>query len=133
MNLRHAAALALVGWYLMLPPTKHPWSRDLWRWWTGSSNPIVKECNLDAPFLEWEESKEYESLSACQADQAKASARKRKELDEINKYMEEAASPPMTKNAKSAFEEIYRKSEEREIECAGYARCVASDDPRLAK
>jgi hypothetical protein len=58
MNLRHAAALALVGWYLMLPPTKHPWSRDLWRWWTGSSNPIVKECNLDAPFLEWEESKE---------------------------------------------------------------------------
>jgi hypothetical protein len=24
MNLRHAAALALVGWYLMTPPTTHP-------------------------------------------------------------------------------------------------------------
>jgi hypothetical protein len=23
MNLRHAAALALVGWYLMVPPTTH--------------------------------------------------------------------------------------------------------------
>jgi hypothetical protein len=141
MKPRHAAALALVGWYLMIPPTKHPRSRDLWRWWTGSDNPIVNECNLDAPLSEWEESKEYETLSVCQADQTKASATKRKELEEIDKAINEATTTGeirdllggMTKKQRANFEENYRKSEEREVECAGYARCVASDDPRLAK
>lgn len=37
MKLRHAAALALVGWYLMMPPT----SRDY---------PMGK---VDAPLTEW--------------------------------------------------------------------------------
>jgi hypothetical protein len=37
MNLRHAAALALVGWYLMVPPY----------------NENVFRCDLNAPLTEW--------------------------------------------------------------------------------
>jgi hypothetical protein len=37
MNLRHAAALALVGWYLMMPPTGRDYSMG----------------NVDAPLSQW--------------------------------------------------------------------------------
>ena len=37
MNLRHAAALTLVGWYLMMPPT-------------GRDYPLG---NVDAPLSQW--------------------------------------------------------------------------------
>jgi hypothetical protein len=141
MMLRHAAALALAGWYLIVPPFTNSWYRDIWRWWTGSNSMALtrvldKECTLDAPFSEWEQSNEYQSLSVCQADQTRASVTKRREIDEFEKSLEAAQSPspplPMTEKQK-AIEESYRQSQEREIECAGHARCAASDDPRLAK
>ena len=37
MRLRHAAALALVGWYMIIPPTSHEYPMG----------------NVDAPLTEW--------------------------------------------------------------------------------
>ena len=48
MNLRHAAALALVGWYLMTPP-------------------LYKEgANWNAPLSDWSISKSFDSAADCE-------------------------------------------------------------------
>jgi len=51
MNPRHAAALALVGWYLMQPPFKcienylGSCTADLWEWSEGGRFPTAEACN----------------------------------------------------------------------------------------
>jgi hypothetical protein len=45
MNLRHAAAIALVGWYLMMPP--------------------ITSFDLHAPLSEWETIGRYDSANVC--------------------------------------------------------------------
>jgi hypothetical protein len=65
MNLRHAAALALMGWYLMMPPI-------------GADRSI----NDDASISQWRITNSYDKASECEenrnaykrmtADQAKA-------------------------------------------------------------
>jgi hypothetical protein len=54
MKLRHAAALALVGWYLMIPPRVSDWpvlvfdtNAPLSKWQQGGSFDTAKECNED--------------------------------------------------------------------------------------
>ncbi len=58
MNLSHAAALALVGWYLMVPP------RNL--------HPFVKGDNVDtaAPLSEWTHLASSDSAKECEARKA---------------------------------------------------------------
>jgi hypothetical protein len=51
MKPRHAAALALVGWYLMLPPVvggKHHWHLD-----------------LSAPLSQWHSVARYDTATQC--------------------------------------------------------------------
>jgi hypothetical protein len=54
MNLRHAAALALVGWYLMIPPQTAQKTFDdhapLARWFVFSAHDAAHECE-GAKFL----------------------------------------------------------------------------------
>ena len=50
MNLRHAAALALVGWYLMIPPE------------VGYGPPIIQ---YQAPLTEWIRAQTLDSEKAC--------------------------------------------------------------------
>lgn len=62
MNLRHAAALALVGWYLMQPPC-----RSLNSWHHGGYG----SCFMDSqtPLREWirvPDTKEFEYKTDCQ-------------------------------------------------------------------
>jgi hypothetical protein len=54
MNLRHATALALVGWYLMVPPLKcidksendlGSCAADLWEWQEGPRFATAEACN----------------------------------------------------------------------------------------
>jgi hypothetical protein len=54
MNLRHAAALALIGWYLMIPPIN---PADI-----GSST--VK---IDSPLAQWKTYKSFDSAAECEA------------------------------------------------------------------
>ncbi len=49
MNLRHAAAVALVGWYVMLPPLNEA---------TGKIERL-------APLSAWEQFTEFDSSSEC--------------------------------------------------------------------
>ena len=49
MNLRHAAALALVGWYLMIPPLNSEGKVD-----------------THAPMSRWNQFMSFDAASACQ-------------------------------------------------------------------
>jgi hypothetical protein len=48
MNLRHAAALALVGWYLLIPPHQDDGASAPFSTWTGYSQTYKsqKECKI---------------------------------------------------------------------------------------
>jgi hypothetical protein len=51
MNLRHTAALTLVGWYLMVPPVESD-----------------KSVRPELPLSQWIQSKSYDTASECQED-----------------------------------------------------------------
>ena len=57
MKLRHSAALALVGWYLMLPPDQNP------------ALPATRD--ITAPISEWVRVGSFDSAVACEAEQQK--------------------------------------------------------------
>jgi len=61
MNLRHTAALALVGWYLMLPPM-NSWPRTPW-------------IDRNAPFSKWTIQATLNSANDCEV------ARDKHEID----------------------------------------------------
>ncbi len=108
MKLHHAAALALVGWYLMVPP-----SMSETNWLCGTSLPATashelfgtgneKECarwaeiaDMNAPLSEWHEASPFETLSDCEEGQ---------------KRLIDAAKPGSPEHG---------------------AKCIATDDPRL--
>jgi hypothetical protein len=101
MKLRHAAALALVGWYLMTPPI----GDDL-------------RPEIGAPLYEWsgqwddeadQELPPFLTLAECEAKKA---ANKQS-------YLEASKNPEV------------RKTWLRFGQSAAYAQCVKSDDPRL--
>jgi len=100
MNLRHAAALALVGWYLMCPPMRSPCLTGIatLRWLLGYGPGACDNeyPNYDAVLKLWTESGEYDRVSECQSHQ-----------------FDQAQSPNL----------------EDKVIC----KCVATDDPRLAK
>ena len=61
MNHRHAAALALLGWYLMEPPPlPDSWWLQYWPWSTAHG------WSLDAPLSHWTVRDEFETLKRCQ-------------------------------------------------------------------
>jgi hypothetical protein len=51
MNVRHAAALALVGWYLLVPP---------------STSPYYNQHDLWAPVSQWKIVERFETAMACE-------------------------------------------------------------------
>jgi hypothetical protein len=72
MNLRHAAALALVGWHLMCPPICSS------GWGNGKETSCTYgEYNYDAPLDRWFEppaSGEFNSLRKCEISVAEKSS-----------------------------------------------------------
>jgi hypothetical protein len=133
MTSRHAAALALVGWYLMVPPFKHSWTGDV-QYWMGlvpgllpsgqTSVPIVDRCTPDAPLWEWTQFDEYETLSECKSGQEKAQNKTRAQIESAEKALQETV-----KDAGPSKAEKLRNEEE--VDCALYAKCISTDDPRL--
>jgi hypothetical protein len=98
MTLRHAAALALVGWYLMVPPTQEALDSNcgLGDTWTAfrvykdilslvapnaaerADRANIQQCDregimiaADAPLARWSQGGEFETLAACEAEQRK--------------------------------------------------------------
>jgi hypothetical protein len=101
----HAAALALVGWYLMMPPNK----------------------KNDAPLSEWTVSRSYDSAQACQSAQNKnrdQAAAKLKTYDNMTDQQRRDLQ-----HNQQAFDQETADSDS--FDQAFQSACVASDDPRL--
>jgi len=135
MTLRHTAALALVGWYLMVPPFQHSWTGDVQYWMeqvpgvlpTGRTPvPMIDKCTPEAPLSEWTQFDEYETLSECKSGQEKVQDRTREQIESAEKALEGES-----KDAGPSKAEKLRNEEE--VDCALYAKCVATDDPRLKR
>jgi hypothetical protein len=114
---RDAAALALVGWYLMMPPMERSWTNDMLSWLSPSMWPIKFECNYEAPISRWKQWESYESLDACKAGLDKAEEEEKTNLSNIKSFLQEPKE----------LDDYDKES----IFCAGLSRCIASDDPRL--
>jgi len=102
MKTRHAAALALVGCYLMIPPTLEmidPACQSRRTSLAGSLKPLLRgsdenivRCDSEsltlydtAPLFQWDQAGTYETLAACKADSQKP-------LSDNEKHAAEAVS-----------------------------------------
>jgi hypothetical protein len=106
MKPRHAAALALVGWYLMKPPLYVPWMNRV-RWWFGSPAGMGWEYDYDAPVSKWTQVGEFEPLSDCHAEQNRIASEAMASLGKDD---------PQWRKVDAANSNLV---------------CIATDDPRL--
>lgn len=75
MNLRYAAALALVGWYLMLPTAAECVESDRGNKWPLMVPPTIKTDNgpkidFNAPLNDWWRMGKYRSREDCERTRA---------------------------------------------------------------
>jgi hypothetical protein len=137
MTLRHAAALVLVGWYLMVPPTQemldsscsnHRGILDslIATITRESDNDRLKRCDgeatmlvPDAPFSRWVQGGEFETLAECRADQTKP-------LTEKDTGWAKFAGE-LTASSGVSKEDLIRTQKQ----ALTFSKCLASDDPRL--
>jgi hypothetical protein len=154
MTLRHAAALALVGWYLMMPPLAAdldstcgadrllPATSDLFvsllTWRNPSEVNMIRcdslrhEVRYDAPMTDWSQVGSFESLAACQAEY---------ESNQRPLNNEEVLNRGVAKMELSDEGEQHPSDESLQIRAktveisvrgeTGGMKCVATDDPRL--
>jgi hypothetical protein len=108
MKPRHAAAFALVGWYLMLPPAVMPKTGDPITWITYDSS---------APIYQWNHMDSFDHAGDCEAA--------RKAL--LDKTKENASIVVPEKMSQA---DVKRSLDERVLNAVS-AECIATDDPRL--
>ena len=102
MKPRHAAVLALVGWYLMMPPIK-------------GNLPDLKT-DTDAPLSRWQQRGAYDTAKAC---------------EEKLEVLQGADGLTEAESKLSAGKNVTAKELQILSAPINYARCVATDDPRL--
>jgi hypothetical protein len=117
MNVRHAAAIALVGWYLMAPPIRPGWHFD--RDWRLTDRPWV---HSNLPLSRWDVLKSYETAMECEAAKSKIcddwlSIRATDQILGYDGPGCQAAEPD-----RSDLVEVIRNE---------YLMCIATNDPRL--
>ncbi|MGD0119685.1 MAG: hypothetical protein ABSD30_16580 [Candidatus Binatus sp.] len=112
MNLRHTAALALVGWYLMVPPASD------WKRFQATEEVSSYFAHLrpfyPAPFEKWKKLGEFYSQVNCESTR-----------EFIVRHDGKVESRPMPSNASLASIPNAKQYQ------ANQATCIASDDPRL--
>jgi hypothetical protein len=114
MNIRHAAALALVGWYLMLPPVGY--DSKLARFVTGGWNDDGSP-NLSR----WEQAGSFDTASDCQSAVTLLNPEGTAQLKT------DRAAPKLADIMKRRHSELVAILEIQKQN----ALCVATDDPRL--
>jgi len=114
MKLRHAAALALVGWYLMVPPVSAP---------SGTEGARLM---TEAPVSRWYNHGSFDSAKQCEEAQRSLAVGILKDITDFTKHEGCPDDRPLGKCAGTGpMFETYG---------AVYAaQCIATDDPRLAK
>ena len=115
MKPRHAAALALVGWYLMVPPPGPPRS-------TGANTAPP---NDTAPFNQWTIRNSYDSAQACEAAQKKNLDTATTNMDKQHHLAEQRQGLSPDNFAGQEFLVA------DQLEYATEALCISTDDPRL--
>ena len=101
MKLHHAAALALVGWYLMVPPA-----------FSTSPEPNAEiHINLGAPLSQWDNRGSYDSAEECM--HMLAFSQKTTQADVAAGRVEGGKD-----GAKALLAQVMQ------------GQCIASDDPR---
>jgi hypothetical protein len=115
MNLRHAAALALTGWYLIVPPPVG--TRE------GAITPDIK-----APISQWVQMGQYDNADDCATAQYGALRFLGPQMHDVTHKI---VTSPSGENLLRW--ELFQK--EAKITCALLAiikaQCISSDDPRL--
>jgi hypothetical protein len=117
MKSRHAVALALVGWYLMVPPPGPPRS-------TGASTAPP---NNTAPLNQWTIRNSYDSAQACEAA-------KKKTLDTATTNMDKQKHLAAQRQGLWPDTDSFKDQEflvADQFEYATEALCISIDDPRL--
>ena len=105
MKIRHAAALALVGWYLMVPPNK----------------------NDDTPLTEWIVRRSYDSTEACQQGASDARAQAAAKLRHYDS-MSDLDRRNLEHNQAALDQEI---ADNATIDQSFRSACIEANDPRL--
>jgi hypothetical protein len=107
MNLRHAAALASMGWYLMVPQA----ARRI---------PLLLE--TDKPLSQWETHESFDTAEECKAPQHK-----------IKVYMETALSQRLKEagSQKAYISDPVSQMLGEEQGKIATSKCIATDDPCL--
>ena len=113
MNVRHASALALVPWYLMMPPVGK----------TGRLNLDVK-----APFSLWQTFKVYDTEKQCESEKT-AIVEKANELlrDPENKRYANLIAGEAIPTSQNSTDVLNARVFLGPL----LARCVSADDPSL--
>jgi hypothetical protein len=111
MKPRHAVALALVGWYLMVPPVADR-AFEL-------SQPRLIEGS--APLSDWDIRRAYDTADECE----KANWEMRKPA--MDGILKKLRANEKSLKGESSTERIRRIDMARESS----AKCIATDDPRL--
>ena len=102
MNPRHAAALALLGWYLMVPPQNPHWREK--------RQPLYDE---SVPLSEWDINESFDTAIECQALR--------------DKLLNEGV-----KARNRTFDETHDEGQATVVlQNWTSGRCVSTDDPRL--
>ncbi len=105
MRSRHAAALALVVWYLMIPPNK----KD------------------DAPLSEWIVWRSFDSTEACQSAQTVYRDQSSAKLRQYDSMTDQQRAN-ISHNQKALEQEM---ADNDNFDNAWHSACIAKDDPRL--
>ncbi len=115
MKLRHAAALAVVGWYLMVPPPGQPRS-------TGANTAPP---NDNAPLNQWTIRNSYDSAQACEAAKQKDRDTATTNVDKQHHLAEQRQGLWPNNFSDQGFLVA------DQLEYATEALCISTDDPRL--
>jgi len=107
LNVRHAAAIALTGWYLLVPPGSCKPE------WVSQGKPLP----CAAPLSDWIVTLSFSSRDKCDAERRA----------DISYGKQEIA------NAHDSHDEMPVESTRKIYWRALTERCISTDDPRLAK
>jgi hypothetical protein len=152
MKRYHAAALTLVGWYLMFPPTQEMLDSaceaphrgilgDLKALSRGSPGDNAVTCDLEslqlderAPISKWESGRAFETLADCEAERNKPATDHEKRSWEYFAGVvledDRKIQPTPARALPNDFVKMYMQTRQTARQLS---RCIASDDPRLAK
>lgn len=108
MNFRHAAALTLVGWYLMVPPIKE------------------KNVVADAALSEWKMAEGFDTARDCESARSSLVEKAKETASQAGSNLKASQGDKSNGQNLEVLQQLYFL----EI-VVPLQKCIASDDPRL--